>query len=315
MNWPNDEALKNSVFLTRLSWLWIIIKTRIMILDKDQYEEKISILKEREKEMKCLYKVQDIIDSKLPMDVFLMEIVKHIWGGWQYPMITRVKIIFENKIYKEPGWTETEWVQSADIVVDDKVSGKIEVYYTEFKQMIRDSQFLPEEQKLLNTIANKIAAYVFNFKLKKTLEALSGNELNKEISGNYLTGLLNDHCDIHWVWRNAMVSRIAEKLDLNAMGVRAMYLIGSVKNANCGPASDIDILIHFTGNEHQRKILEAWFQGWSFCLSEVNLDKTGYKTDGLIDLHIVTDRDIEKKNSFASMIGAITNGAKLIKKL
>ena len=41
--------------------------------------------------------------------------------------------------------------------------------------------------------------------------------------------------------------------------------------------------------------------------------RTGYKTDGLIDLHIVTDKDFENKNSFATMIGAVTDGAKLIK--
>jgi hypothetical protein len=42
--------------------------------------------------------------------------------------------------------------------------------------------------------------------------------------------------------------------------------------------------------------------------------KTGYKSDGLIDLHIVTDRDIENSDSFASMIGAVTDGARLIRK-
>nr|NQU89825.1 hypothetical protein [Bacteroidota bacterium] len=286
-----------------------------MVIDKEHYEDKIARLKEREKEMKCLYKVQDIINSNLSVDDFLMEITRHIWGGWQYPNIARVKIIFEGKIYVEPGWAETEWVQSADIVVDDKVCGKIEVYYTEFKRIVRDSQFLPEEQKLLNTIANKIAAYIFNLKVKLTLEILSKEEKEKDKSGINFHGLLADWSDIHWVWRNNMVTRMAEKLNLEAFGVKAMYLIGSVKDATCGPASDIDILIHFDGNGHQRKQLEAWFEGWGLCLSEMNFSKTGYKTDGLIDLHIVTDADIDSKNSFASMIGAVNNGAKLLKKI
>ena len=120
------------------------------------YQEQIAKLREREKELKCLYKVQEIIEENLPVDEFLNAITKHIWGGWQYPNITRVKITFENRIYKEPGWIETEWKQDADIVIDEKILGKIEVFYTKFIKLVVDSQFLPEEQKLLNTIATKI---------------------------------------------------------------------------------------------------------------------------------------------------------------
>ncbi|MCD4664247.1 MAG: GAF domain-containing protein [Bacteroidales bacterium] len=120
--------------------------------------------------MKCLYKVQEIVGEDLPVEMFLYKIIKHLWGGWQYPNITRVKITFEDKIYKEPGWDETDWVQSSDIVIDEEVLGKIEVYYTQFKQMVTNSQFLPKEQKLLNTIASQIGNYIFGKRLKKTLD-------------------------------------------------------------------------------------------------------------------------------------------------
>jgi predicted nucleotidyltransferase len=285
-----------------------------MILGRDQYEETISRLKEREKEIKCLYKVQGIINDNLPVDKFLMQISQHIWGGWQFPNITRAKIIFENKIFKEPGWTETKWFQYSDIIIDDKVCGRIEVYYTEFKRLVRDSQFLPEEQKLLDTIAAKISTYIFNQRLVKTLEAFDDEQKNGETGSKDISTLLPDQPDIHWIWRYEMVKKIAEKLDFVTYGVKAMYLIGSVKNATSGPASDIDIMLHFTGDEHQKKELKAWFEGWSLCLSEINQSKTGYKTCGLIDLHLITDKDIEMKNSFATMIGSLNNSAKLIKK-
>ncbi len=285
-----------------------------MILDNSAYEDIISSLREREKEMKCLYKVQGIVNENLPVEKFLMEIVKHIWGGWQYPMITRVKITFENKIYMEPGWTETEWVQHADIIIDEKVFGKIEVYYVKFKRLVVDSQFLPEEQKLLNTISSIISAYIFNKKLLITLKTLERNKNKEEGMNENSADLLPVQSDIHWIWRHEIACKIAAKFNLEKFGVEAMYLIGSTKNATSGPASDIDILIHFRGDACQEKELKAWFEGWSLCLSEINLMKTGYKTDGLIDLHIITDEDIMNRNSYASMIGAIDNSAKLIKK-
>ena len=285
-----------------------------MLYDTSDYENKILLLKEREKELKCLYKVNEIINENLPVDDFLMEIVKHIWGGWQYPVILRVKIQYEDKVYKEDDWTETEWLQSADIVIDDRVYGKIEVYYTQFRKLIGDSQFLPEEQKLLNTIAANISAYIFNQKLLETVKTFEQEDIEDEEKARDASGLLPVQFDIHWKWRNEMVHKIAEKLDFGKMGVEAVYLIGSTKNATCGPASDIDLLINFRGDDSQEKELRAWINGWSLCLSELNYLKTGYRSEGLIDLHLVTDKDIEEKNSFASMIGSVNNGAQLIRK-
>jgi hypothetical protein len=283
-----------------------------MYPDKQKYQNDLAILKEREKELKCLYKVEEIINEGLSLDDFFMQIVKHIWGGWQYPVITRVKITFEDKIYKEKGWTETEWVQSSEIIIDDNVLGKIEVFYTKYKELVVDSQFLPQEQKLLNTIASNISTYIFNKKIAKALKYLENNKPDKDKDIN--TPLpLKPISDSHWVWRKHMVDVMAKNLDLKKYGINALYIIGSVKNANAGPASDIDLLIHFSGKESQKSELSAWFEGWSLCLSEMNLAKTGYATNGLIDLHFVTDEDIVNKTSFASMINSVTDGARLIK--
>jgi len=262
-----------------------------------------------------MYRVEEIINKNLPVDEFLMEIVKHIWGGWQYPIITRVKITFENRIYKEPGWDETEWVQQADIIIDENVLGKIEVYYTKFKKLVVDSQFLPQEQKLLNTISSRISNYIFRVRLAKTIEILEtekNQNQNEERENNSLS-ILTSQSDTHWIWRNEMTNIIAEKLNFKKFGVKALYLIGSTKNATAGPASDIDLLVHFEGDTNQRANLQAWIEGWSLSLSEMNFLKTGYKTDGIIDLHLVSDEDIKNKTSYAIMIGAVTDGAKLIK--
>ncbi|MEZ5149117.1 MAG: GAF domain-containing protein [Bacteroidales bacterium] len=158
-----------------------------MIRSEFNYEDHINNLREREKELKCLYKVQELIDENLPVNDFLNTIIKHLWGGWQYPNITRVKITFEDMVYMESGWKETEWVQQANIIVDDEVLGKIEVFYTQFKRIVIDSQFLPEEQKLLNTIATKIGNYIFNKRLNRTIELIEAekNQDNQAMDSPY----------------------------------------------------------------------------------------------------------------------------------
>ena len=96
----------------------------------------------------------------------------------------------------------------------------------------------------------------------------------------------------HWTWRLKMAKTIAAKLDPVSFGVQAFYVFGSTKNATAGPGSDIDILIHFRGTEKQRASLNLWLEGWSLSLAETNYLRTGHHSDGLLDVHIVTDKAV-----------------------
>jgi predicted nucleotidyltransferase len=114
----------------------------------------------------------------------------------------------------------------------------------------------------------------------------------------------------HWRWRLAMAERIALELEAERFGVEALFVFGSTKNATAGPGSDIDLLVHFKGDGAQRDELGLWLDGWSLCLAEVNYLRTGYKSEGLLDVHFVTDEDIANKTSFAVKIGAVTDAAR-----
>ncbi len=114
----------------------------------------------------------------------------------------------------------------------------------------------------------------------------------------------------YWPWRLRMAEHIASLLDPARFGVKGFYVFGSTKNATAGPGSDIDLLIHFRGTDQQRRDLEVWLEGWSLSLAQLNYLKTGYRSDGLLDVHIVTDEDIALKTSYASKIGAITDPAR-----
>jgi predicted nucleotidyltransferase len=116
----------------------------------------------------------------------------------------------------------------------------------------------------------------------------------------------------HWRWRMRMADQIARELDPQRFGVEAMYVIGSTKNATATAASDIDLLVHFRGSEAQKRELLSWFEGWSLSLAELNYMRTGIRTERLLDVHLVTDEDIERKSSYAVKIGAVTDAAKPI---
>ncbi len=114
----------------------------------------------------------------------------------------------------------------------------------------------------------------------------------------------------HWFWRLRMAEKIAAEMDAEALGVVGFYVFGSTKNATAGPGSDIDLLVHFRGNPRQREQLLAWLDGWSRCLGEMNYLDTGVRSEKLLDVHLITDEDIERKSSWATKIGAVTDAAR-----
>ncbi|MCB1060140.1 MAG: nucleotidyltransferase domain-containing protein [Calditrichaeota bacterium] len=116
----------------------------------------------------------------------------------------------------------------------------------------------------------------------------------------------------HWQWRSEMVERLARSMNAEEFGVRALYIIGSTKNGTAGPGSDIDLLIHFAGTSAQQEALHQWLKGWSLCLDEINYLKTGYRSTGLLDVHMITDEDIKRQTSYAVKINAVTDSAREI---
>jgi pyruvate, water dikinase len=118
----------------------------------------------------------------------------------------------------------------------------------------------------------------------------------------------------HWEWRMRMSERIAAEISLEEYGIEAMYLFGSTKNGTAGPSSDIDLLLHHAATDDRLRCLQHWFLGWGQSLAESNYLRTGYRVENLLDVHYITDEDIEQGNSYALKINAVTDAARLLRK-
>ena len=116
--------------------------------------------------------------------------------------------------------------------------------------------------------------------------------------------------DVHWRWRLQAAESIGSNIDPQRFGVVGFYIFGSANNATAGPESDIDLLIHFRGAEAQREDLLTWLDGWNSCLTVENYQRTGYKVSSLLDVHLITDDDIQNRTSFATKIGAVSDAAR-----
>jgi hypothetical protein len=159
------------------------------------------------------------------------------------------------------------------------------------------------------TADGRILRVAMNADLDEAVAYFTTSDAHQVRASEADTGVLQEPLQ-YWRWRLRMAERIASDLDADQFGVEALYLFGSVKNATAGPGSDIDLLVHFQGDQRRRSELLQWFEGWSLCLAEMNYMRTGYRTDGLLDVHLVTDEDIARKSSYAVKIGAITDPAR-----
>lgn len=308
--------------------------------------KKLYDLTEREKELNCLYRLEDILqDFKLELSELLSKIVNVIPCGWQFPEICECKIEFEDRIYRSPNYKRTTWRMSEKIIINEEKKGEITILYLPSSKIDSEQPFLQNEFKLLKSISKQISNYIYHrhlletfgawTKAKETLDILEEKEsavlqILKNADVNQvkhylehpshpianqeeLSVILEPHSPQHWKWRRNMVEKIAEKIDSKKFGVKAIYYFGSTKNACAGPASDIDILLHLQASDYQKQKLQFWLEGWSLCLSVINELKTGYKTNGLLDYHFIDDDDIKNHTSFAVKIGATTDAARLLK--
>jgi predicted nucleotidyltransferase len=269
-------------------------------------------LTERAKELRCIYQVMEILkDEKAELITIIQSILEAIPPGYQYPTVCETRLVLEGKEYASRDFKETEWKQKADILIDNHVAGEIQVCYVQ-DVFEKGLIFMPEEQKLLNTIAEHLSQCIFHRRLKKTLETAISAETEAEPS--FDSSLVYYESDEHWKWRYHVAEKIAARMDMDKFGIVAVYLIGSTKTGKAGPASDIDLMLHFRGTTGQENEVKAWLQGWGLGLAELNFIKTGYISPGsLIDFHFITDEDIRKKTSYAAMIGAVDNSAKLLR--
>ncbi len=122
-------------------------------------------LKERMKELSCLFNLSEIIEkNKDNIDKMLSYCVESFRNGWQSPESISSKIIFEENEYFSDNYKDGVVELTKKIIVNNKDVGKIIVNYNESKE------FLEEEIQLLSAIADKISYTIEKIETNKIIE-------------------------------------------------------------------------------------------------------------------------------------------------
>lgn len=133
-----------------------------MTPDHDSIDDFISKLKEREKELNCLYNVEEILNNSDDIDTALQQIVNIVPSGWQFPERCSVRIRCGDQEYCSANFRETGWSQAAPVKLEDGSNADIAIFCANYLPPDDDDPFLQEEQKLLNNIADRVAKYILH---------------------------------------------------------------------------------------------------------------------------------------------------------
>lgn len=136
----------------------------------EHYEEITHALKERVKELNCLYSISNILEKYgLDLEEILLRTVEIIPDAWQYPEITCCRIQLGVRVVESPAFAETQWRQSQDIMVSGVKRGTLEVFYREARSDADEGPFLREERSLIRVIAERIGKILERHRAEEAL--------------------------------------------------------------------------------------------------------------------------------------------------
>ncbi|MFP4622824.1 MAG: PEP/pyruvate-binding domain-containing protein [Gemmatimonadota bacterium] len=120
----------------------------------------LGALRERAKELSCLYRVDEILTRAAPPEEVYRRVLDTLPSGWQYPEVMQPTLEVRGRVYRPAGFRETDWSQRAPLHVDGQQVGELSVFYTEPRPAQDEGPFLKEERQLLNSVADRLSSFI-----------------------------------------------------------------------------------------------------------------------------------------------------------
>lgn len=148
---------------------------------EETLQERTQDLKERIKELNCLYSISNVFEMKdLSLNQILQEVIDLVPPAWRFSEITCARLRLDGQIFKTNNYKETIWKQISDVFVHGDRVGILEVCYLEEKPVKDEGPFLQEERNLLNTIAERLGETIERKRAEVALQK-AHNELEQRV--------------------------------------------------------------------------------------------------------------------------------------
>jgi len=146
-------------------------------------EKLLGDLKERAKELSCLYQVeQHLNQGERELSAVMSDVVKTIGLGWQFPEYCEVIITIDGETWESSSFKKTPCVLAHSINVQGESVGELQVYYIEKCPEEAEGPFLVEEVRLIKSLADRLGHFILFRKIQtlgkkwRQLDAMSDEE-------------------------------------------------------------------------------------------------------------------------------------------
>lgn len=141
----------------------IILATEEQVLQANNIEAE---LKEKVKELECLYKISNELEVTRNVDEAMEKCAGHLANGVQFPQAVTTNFQLDGRVYGDMGCIPgtPSHMLSEDIVINSVVRGKISVCHHQ------EAEFLEEERKLMREISLMTSRIIERKETRKNLE-------------------------------------------------------------------------------------------------------------------------------------------------
>ena len=186
--------------------------TRIVIRHENITEQKSLVrdIKERVKELTCLFRIQQDLQDDVSVDEFCERALTHIIQGMQFPDLTAVQIDLNGSQYHSPLYTpDLPDGLEAEIKQKGKTIGRLSVHYTENKPFI-----FPEETNMLESVAQSMGKWMTQKQADTALRSSEENYRNLAETSDSAIAVLNREGTIVYanpastrIWKDPLIGR------------------------------------------------------------------------------------------------------------
>ncbi len=172
------------------------------------------------------------------------------------------------------------------------------------------ADLLPEYAGLAGTLrvidvpaatGGKVLQVLMNSEREQAIALFSDPGAAARVQARSATACSMD-ADENSCWRLRMAEQIALQCDAKRWGVKAVYAFGSTVIGTAGPDSEIGLAVHFDGRTQHRRELEIWLRAWSLALAEMVHLKTGFRSEGLLDVRFVSGDGLEGEKQISAKL-------------
>jgi two-component system NtrC family sensor kinase len=126
------------------------------------------MLHKRAAELTCLYGIARVIQNPSgALDGTLQSIAELLPPGWRYPEIASARILADHRSFASAGFRDSPWKQNAEILVNGKCRGTVEVVYATERPPMDEGPFSREERNLIQEVARQVSLLLEHHEIER----------------------------------------------------------------------------------------------------------------------------------------------------